>query len=91
MITRLKNSRKNQALQKQIEARIRYSAGMRRMEAGERSMKQLAENHKHQAVAAEKRGDHAAAVRLADGYQRLEKQSRATGDMKNTVMTTKPK
>ena len=87
MIGKMKSNRRNRELRNMIEERVRYATEMRRMEAGERSIHKLAEEHRQQAAAAEARGDHAAAVRLAHGYQRLEKQGKTTGDMKNTVMT----
>ena len=57
------------------------------VEAGEKNLLKTAQLQKQNAIDAEKKGDHATAIRFALEAQRLEKQARVTGDMKNTTLT----
>lgn len=78
---------KKKKQQKEIENKILFKRNMNVLEAGERNLLKTAELQKQNAIEAEKNGDHATAVRFAMEAQRLEKQARVTGDMKNTTLT----
>ena len=83
----LMNQMKNRHLQKEIENKIAFRRSLSNLETGERKLAKIANEQKQHAIAAEKSGDHAAAVRFSLEAKRLEKQLRVTGDMKNTTMT----
>ena len=56
------------------------------MENGEKRMRQVAQAMKQKAVEAERSGDHESALRFALEAQRISKQLRTTGDMKDTIL-----
>ncbi len=78
---------KKKKQKKEIENRIFFKRNMSVLEAGEKNLLKTAQLQKQNAIEAEKNGDHAAAIRFAMEAQRLEKQARVTGDMKNTTLT----
>lgn len=78
---------KKKLQQREIENRILFKRNMNVLEAGERNLLKTAQLQKQNAIEAEKNGDHATALRFAMEAQRLEKQARVTGDMKNTTLT----
>ena len=82
----LMNQMKNKRLQKEIKNRIAFRRSLNNLETGERKLTKAAKEQKQHAIAAEKSGDHAAAVRFALEAKRLENQLRVTGDMKNTTV-----
>ena len=86
-INGLKNQMKNKRLQKEIENKIAFRRSLNNLETGERKLTKAVKEQKQLAIAAEKSGDHAAAVRFALEAKRLENQLRVTGDMKNTTVT----
>ncbi len=78
---------KKKRQQKEIENRVLFKRNMNVVEAGEKNLLKTAQLQKQNAIDAEKKGDHATAIRFALEAQRLEKQARVTGDMKNTTLT----
>lgn len=78
---------KKKSQQREIENRIIFKRNMNVLEAGEKNLLKTAQLQKQNAIEAEKNGDHATALRFAMEAQRLEKQARVTGDMKNTSLT----
>lgn len=78
---------KKKSQQREIENRIIFKRNMNVLEAGEKNLLKTAQLQKQNAIEAEKNGDHATALRFAMEAQRLEKQARVTGDMKNTTLT----
>ena len=83
----LTQRRRQKQQQKEIENRICFRRNLKSLEAGEKNLTMAAETQRRNAVEAEKKGDHAGAIRFALEAQRLEKQARVTGDMKNTTLT----
>lgn len=85
-ISEIRQKRKNEELRKEIRQRMMFNHHMRNMETGEKRMKQITQSMRQKAIEAEKAGDHNSAVRFAAEAERLAKQLRVTGDMKDTVM-----
>ncbi len=85
-ISEFRQRKKNAEIKREIRKRLLFNQQVRTMETGERRMKQCVQSLKQKAVEAEQFGDHESALRFAAEAQRLRKQLRVTGNMKDTVM-----